>query len=391
MNRCSVIYSFFLACTFALALPGIVTPQDYEVTVTSVTVWVKAVDDHGNPVLHLKQEDFELLEDKKKVEVTCFEEVQIAPEEEVQTAEPADLRPAPHRFVLYLDLLNMSPREYQSILPSLQEFLNSPSVQSQEVMLAALLPEKRLGIIVPFTQDISRIQKVLPKARANALRDVQDTTWEKDLSSAMASNDEVIDSVRSGYQMANRIARQERENSEFTLKAVSSLSTYLEEKSSGEHFVLVYVSGGFSSDPGRRYYDTVNDVAQSNAPTSSEIFLESSLGEERHFDLRREIQKTIGSLNRMNVTLYTLDARGMSDLKDFQESLQEIAAETGGLSFANSQNFAKGLGQVISDLTHQYIVCYRPPDHSKKGEYHRIQVIPRKAGVQVRYREGYLD
>src|SRR6187401_3438255 len=50
-------------------------PQSYDVAVTTITVWVKAVDGDGKPVEGLTQADFEVFEDKKKVDTNCFEEV----------------------------------------------------------------------------------------------------------------------------------------------------------------------------------------------------------------------------------------------------------------------------------------------------------------------------
>ena len=47
--------------------------QNYEVSVNTVTVWVRALDKEGNPVQGLSIEDFEVYENKVKVPLTCFE------------------------------------------------------------------------------------------------------------------------------------------------------------------------------------------------------------------------------------------------------------------------------------------------------------------------------
>ena len=130
-----------------------------------------------------------------------------------------------------------------------------------------------------------------------------------------------------------------------------------------------------------------------------------------NFELAKEVRNSIGKLNRLNVTLYTINTRGLlltdtdfsrkdrlpqgakdwQTARDFQDSLVQIAEETGGVSFYNSQNFTHGFHQVLRDLDHQYLLCYRASEHKKKGEYHRIKVSCKKPGVHMRHRNGYVD
>jgi VWFA-related protein len=77
--------------------------------------------------------------------------------------------------------------------------------------------------------------------------------------------------------------------------------------------------------------------------------------------------------------------------RDYQDSLSHIAQETGGLSFQNSQNFKVGFDSVLTDLNHQYLLCYRPPDHKKQGQYHSIKIVSKRPGVNIRHRLGYED
>jgi VWFA-related protein len=78
-------------------------------------------------------------------------------------------------------------------------------------------------------------------------------------------------------------------------------------------------------------------------------------------------------------------------IKDYQDSLSEMAEETGGTSFQNSQNFKFGLDSILDDISHQYLVCYRSPDHKKVDKYHSIKVVSKKPGLKLRYRKGYVD
>ncbi|MCI0416795.1 hypothetical protein L0222_28845 [bacterium] len=88
--------------TLLLLTTTVFASQDYEVTVTTVNVWVRAVDKSGAPVEKLTQEDFEVYEDNQRMVVSCFDE--ISQNVDVVSAEqPATKK----RFVLYLDLYNV--------------------------------------------------------------------------------------------------------------------------------------------------------------------------------------------------------------------------------------------------------------------------------------------
>ena len=127
-------------------------------------------------------------------------------------------------------------------------------------------------------------------------------------------------------------------------------------------------------------------------------------------NFRKLLEENIGRLNRLNITLYTFNTRGLitSDpdasktganrgaidlqaVKEFGDSLDVIAQETGGTSFNNSQNFKLGFSNVIQDLDHQYLLCYNSPEHKDHDKYHKINVKVKQPDVKARFRNGYLD
>ncbi|HEY7162170.1 MAG TPA: VWA domain-containing protein [Acidobacteriota bacterium] len=383
LRRILFIISIFFAANFLLA------QQEYEVSVTYVSVWVKATDDKGNPVEGLKQEDFQIFEDNVPVPITCFDEVKIseaeaaaqkAPEQNVETAE---------RFVLYLDLLNTTPREYLGIKPGLMQFLDDLSKRNTEVMVAGLLPTGKLGIFAPFTKEFGKLRNLLDRAPANAGRDTQTESRHRDLEHIMeGAGADPIDALRAGYSAARNYGKADQQVSEFTLHALESFAQHLIDQDFAGHLIILYVSGGFSSDPGREYFDEVDDLAKGSV--EEEEMLTYSSERNFNFDFKQELQKSIGKMNRLNVTISTLDTQGMGSAADKRESLQQVADETGGISFGNSQNFKEGLKSILKDFEHQYVICYSPPAKQKSG-YKKIKVISKKPDVNLRYRQGYSD
>jgi hypothetical protein len=81
--------------TFSLILISLLSnavfPQQYEVSVTTITVWVKASDKSGNAFRNLAAADFEIYEDNKRMESTCFEEIgtSIVTQSETADQEPS--------------------------------------------------------------------------------------------------------------------------------------------------------------------------------------------------------------------------------------------------------------------------------------------------------------
>jgi VWFA-related protein len=367
---------------FVFALPAF--QQDYQVNVTTVSVWIRVLDSSGSPVVGLNQGDFEVFEDGQKAKVTCFEEQAVIPSNETEPAIP------PQKFVLFLDLYNTTQIEYQRVRPQIQDFVQSLYGKNHEIMLAAVMPTRRLGMICPFTRDLNRIRILLGKAIANPMRDVDIDRKYDELFRVFegTEGDSIEDIATHVSHEAESLANQEQSESEFSLSALESFAGYLTSNDPHEQIVMLLVSGGFSRDPGRRFYEIIDRLALralNNDPLKMTGFKRSN------FDFESELKKTVGKLSKSNVTIYTLDTRGTVRRKEYQDSLIEMADETGGISFYNSLNFKEGFLRVMKDLDHQYVLCYSAPPHQKQSAYHKIKVVCKKSDTDLRYRNGYFN
>lgn len=391
------------------------------VEVTNIQVWVKATDKSGKPIEGLQPDDFQMFEDDVAMPATCFEETQLAGSETTkppQSSPTSTVPPAPpssRKFVLFLDLLNTSTPEYGLIKPKMQEFIDQLKQRKSEIMVAALMPTGKLGVIAPFTRNLDAIRDLLNRAPSNTGRDQKVRDHERQIELVFSNMDErMADQMfRNAYSLARQYADEEKDNAEYSLAALESFARHLQELRSGEHAVVLFVSGGFNADPGRFYYDVIDKIAESrgySVGSSNWASMVPNSIRNINFDVRRKVEQSIGRINRFNVTVYSVNTRGMyipggsitafdrdfvvqnnSYLQDFQESLAQIAEETGGTAFMNSQNFRLGFDRVLQDLDHQYMLCYNSPAHSKKGDYHRIRVALKKPDIELRYRKGYVD
>jgi VWFA-related protein len=417
----------FIFLVAALLYTPALRSQEYEVTVTNINVWVKVLNKSGKPAEGLTQKDIVIYEDDHEMPLTCFEEVRgfvDAPVPEVhESIEVEGAKPAvvSRRLVLFLDLYNTSPVEYKEILPQLQEFFGQMKGKNWEVMIATLTPKGKMGIVAPFTPDLDAISRTLERAPTNPTRDQRITSARLDITRTLETclNGNQVDgrlfdsAVTTAYRQAQNYAREERDVAEFSLTALESFGTELGKRENSDHTTLLYVSGGFNGDPGRQYFELINRFVEwaggAANPMENNFRFPDSV-RKFNFDLAKEIRDNVGRLSRNNITLYAMNTRGpvspgedntrmnsilgQSDfgiLQDYQDSMIQIAKETGGLSFQNSRNFKLGFDQVLNDLNHYYVVCFNAPEHKKKGEYHKIKVDVKVPDVKVRYRQGYVD
>jgi VWFA-related protein len=428
---------FFLALLllFLTVVDRWMESVDYSVTISYVNVWVKATDKKGASIPDLAQQDLTILEDGKPVQSECFEYVQYDgkdqyedgddPFAEFRSPNPAvpdsahNSADASKKFVLFLDLLNTTQGEMRFIQPKLQDFLTHTVDDANDVMLAALLPNRKLGVLVPFTRNHESVADVLWKANGNQTRDWRIAQNETELMDVIRDWQQgnrnfasPLDFYRQLYGMIHVLAKEEKEQGMFTLKALRKFGDYLSSADLGDHTVIVYVSGGFTTEPGREYYALVDEAMKVYlADPKSQEPDQVIENPEQDIDVINEIRDTAWYLNRLNVTLYSIDTRGfvsgVQDIsqgnplkltggRDFfatrshQEALSALANETGGMAFIGQQNFKATLSNMIEDLSHQYLLCYRAPDHKKRGDFHSIKVVSKRPNVKLRYRKGYL-
>ncbi len=122
-------------------------------------------------------------------------------------------------------------------------------------------------------------------------------------------------------------------------------------------------------------------------------------------DLVRELADLTRTANRVNVTMYTIDPRGLvggSDLdeqvdptewQDYlhkaQDSLRVLAEQTGGIAVINQNDFTKALQKIDAETSDYYVLGYysKNPDPTKR--YRAIEVKITRPNVSVTARKGY--
>ena len=84
-----------------------------------------------------------------------------------------------------------------------------------------------------------------------------------------------------------------------------------------------------------------------------------------------------------------------AEIKKSQQALTSVAEEMGGRIFLpiNSEEMLAQAREAAGEIGSEYVLTYRPKRplaNSKPGEYRRLEVAPRKQGLTLRSRRGYV-
>src|SRR5690606_10509907 len=122
-------------------------------------------------------------------------------------------------------------------------------------------------------------------------------------------------------------------------------------------------------------------------------------------DLARELAELTRAANRANVTMYTIDPRGLIGGADIdepvdmmewnnyvrksQDSLRVLAEETGGTAVVNQNDFDRALKRIDAETSDYYVLGYYSTNPDPTRRHRAIQVKVNRDGVSVWARKGY--
>lgn len=169
---------------------------------------------------------------------------------------------------------------------------------------------------------------------------------------------------------------------------------------------IVFISDGFNRTPGNELYA----ILQGFGARDSTFNLKPT-------DTQDALDKIIRLAVQNNVQFYTLDSRGLYTLASLDGStldastggigsekvdanemsvahentdgLAELADQTGGLFFENSNDLLKGIRKAVADGHEHYVLAYVPSDKKMDGGYRKIRVEVKDHHLHVKAKPGY--
>jgi hypothetical protein len=80
----------------------------------------------------------------------------------------------------------------------------------------------------------------------------------------------------------------------------------------------------------------------------------------------------------------------MNELRLSQDSLRELADETGGFAAVNRNNVDEAFDRIVQESSSYYVLGYVPANDRRDGRFRKIDVRVTRPGVTVRARRGYV-
>ena len=389
-----------------------------------VLVDVVVTDNHGKPISGLKQTDFQMVEDGKSQTIASLEEHKGEPPAHAEARRAAgEFTNSPSGVfadsvnVLLIDGLNTSVQDQAFVHGQILKFLKSIPLGAQ---MAVFTLTTRLRMLQGFTTDSSALLTAVNSKAVNApyasplLQSEAEQQSHQQTINFMEANrggpppdpDDLtansVDPIAVLQQMfAETTVRLTEARVRITLQAMQALGRYL------------------AAFPGRKNVMWVSG-------TFPIMFLPDSELPNPFFSLagfQDDIQRTADLLTGARVAIYPIAAQGLMGNTAYQanamevsetrpsnpsqnqsgqlqkdvaqgqlmrESMEELAKNTGGQAFYDTNGIGDALTRVTNNSANFYTLSYTPTNRQMDGKYRHISVKLATGKGKLSYRRGYF-
>src|SRR6267378_4161046 len=354
-----------------------------QVTSELVLVNVVARDKKGNLVRDLKKGDFTLLEDGKRQEISTFDFENVdepatagAAEATVsgaagpgtllrsgkQAAPSLDARDR-RLILLFFDFSAMEPEQIERSVDAAKKFVGTKMQPADLIALVSLATNMRVDL--DFTDDKTKLLAALTAYNSGQGHGFENGSTGSAEGAAETSGAFSADDTDFNTFSADRKL--------LALQSLMQAVGKLPQKKS-----LIYFSNG---------------ISQSGTDNQSTL------------------RATTAAAVKANVSIYSLDVRGLSAfppggeaqsaysgqsvLNDLngnagsQETLATLSSDTGGKAFFDSNDFGGVFSQVQKDSSAYYVLGFTSNNPLKDGKFRRLKVQVNRADLKLDFRSGY--
>lgn len=373
-----------------------------------VLVDVVVTDNKGQTVSGLKASDFTLLEDGRPETVRGFDP-HVGPAVKA-TASPARTLP-PHE---YTNIAQADPGQAVNIV--LFDMLNTPMsdqmyARQQLTKLVSELPPgqrmalfamgSRLHMIQGFTGSSDTLLKSVNAIGTHTSPMFQS---EEDIQTAEITAQNIAAETPTpevtGQLLQDALQHEEQFQKDIrtrmTLDCLNGLARAVSGYSGRKN--LIWLSAAFPFHTGPELGD---DFVTTDMPNEAAL-----------------VRETTSLLATSQIAVYPIDVRGLTvtglsisspnpsaanaqqeltrvmtrqtdELANTHLVMSEIAQETGGQAFYNTNDIRTAMTRSIERGSSYYTLAYAPENHDWNGNYRKIQVKGSTSGLKLEYRRGY--
>src|SRR5262245_34389538 len=384
--------------------PGQQQPPDQPVFRTGINfvrVDVIITDKNGAQVGDLKDTDLEVTEDGKPQKIETFKLVKLdggssdenkAPPKHIRTdydEEAEAARDDVRLFAVFFDDYHVRRGASMSVRNPITKFIDTQ-----------IGPTDMVGLMYPLEQTAS---VRFTRNHDAVMRGVQQFMGRKYDYTPRNQFEE-----KYAYYPTEVV---ERIRNQVSLSAIKSLIVHMGSLKEGRKALLL-VSEGYTNAvppqmrnadatmPGSGNPNAFNPMAGANDPNEDRYQFMTNL------DLLSDMREVWDTANRNNVSIYSIDPRGLPGFKfdinenvntqldskyltSTQDTLRMMAENTDGRAIVNRNDLDVGMRQITKDSSAYYLIGYNSSQAPSDGKFHEIKVRVKRPGVQVRARKGY--
>jgi len=398
--------------------------------VTSRLVQVNVIVRHkGAPVTGLTKDDFTILDQNRPQKIANFSEQFL---ETNSAPQPTSGRAVSNSFfsnhfdpdsgtphsvtLILLDALNTPRQDMANARAAIANFLGQIK-PGDRIALYGL--STNLFVIHDFTSDAGSLLVALKQSKNGHI--YNPSSSEVSPSSTGSDNiDAFMDSANQHFADMQTINR-----AEMTANVMAAIASSVVNIPGRKN--LVWVSGSFPFQIGSG--TSADDPApnskvpslggmspnQSNAPGPNTSV--------QYRTFQKELEAASDAVNNANLAIYPVDARGLigaanvsadmhsplqnpgssaartrrpmsgsqpTPARENFDTLNELAEQTGGRAFYNTNDIQNSVRQAIDDARDSYVLDYYPSETQWDGSFHTIKVEVKRSGIEVRFRKGYF-
>jgi VWFA-related protein len=354
----------------------------------------------GNVVLDMKQDEFDVREDKKPQKVETFDIVNIAEIAAKTSAPPREItslideeiearKPDVRLFIILLDDYHV--RRGNDL------FARKPLVDFVSNQLA---PQDMVAIMYPLTPTAAL---TFTRNRNSLIEAINHFEGRKGNYEPRNEFEE-----RYAYYPATTV---ERIRDDVTMGALTGAAIRLGGMKEGRKSII-YVSEGFTATLPPQLADPVAAMPGVGNPARARPGQDTTdpRAQSQEFfnsaDLMGRLRDIYDTANRNNTSIYAVDPRGLTtfeydvnqgvslttdrtNLNATMDTLRVLADNTDGRAIVNRNDLATGMKQIMRDASGYYLLGYTSTAGPTDGKYHAIDVKTKRPGVEVRARKGY--
>ena len=377
----------------------------------AVSIDVVVTQNDNAPVLALRQQDFQVLEDGKPQTIDLFEEhttpanrravtpLQLPPH--VYTNQPS----APQSDavnLLLLDSLNTPEADQAYVHEQILSFLEGIQPGTR---IAIFTLNTRLRLLQGFTADGRLLRDALDRKAAAPGSNIASRTRDDDLRDKeeveiigeMTGNSDAYGMAAAkahARTLADQANSQGSRQTALTLAALQQLARAMAAVPGRKNLIWFATTFPISIFP--------NGLSRRTLPNGQE--------------LEAAVRQTSDLLTQAKVAVYPISAQGimvdhttnadsagqplgddfekapnqqsLSDLSN-TGAMEQLAADTGGKASYSTNHLNEAIAQAVQDGSHYYTLVYTPPSAKLDGRFHHIEVKLTAGKARLAYRRGY--